>query len=43
MVVYQVCSNKSPGVKTGPAMGAYIQVSVFRVIMALLFDLEILD
>jgi hypothetical protein len=36
MGVYQVCSNKSPGVKNGPA-GAYIQVSDFRAIMALLF------
>jgi hypothetical protein len=25
----QVCSNKSPGVKSGPAPGAYIQVSDF--------------
>jgi hypothetical protein len=33
---YKVCSNKSPWVKIGPAPGAYIQVSVFRDIMALL-------
>jgi hypothetical protein len=39
MGVYQVCSNKSPWVKIGPARGgeAYIQVSDFRAIMALLF------
>jgi hypothetical protein len=37
MGVYQVCSNKNPGVLTGPAPGAYIQVSDFRAIMALLF------
>jgi hypothetical protein len=40
MGVYQVCSNKSPWVKIGPARGvegeAYIQVSDFRAIMALL-------
>jgi hypothetical protein len=36
MGVYEVCSNKSPGVKTGPAPGAYIQVSDLRAIMALL-------
>jgi hypothetical protein len=41
MGVYHVCSNKSPGVKTGPALGAYIQVSEFRAIMALLFILAI--
>jgi hypothetical protein len=34
MVVYQVRSNKSPGVYTGPAPGAYVQVSDFRAIMA---------
>jgi hypothetical protein len=37
MGVYQVCSNKSPGVLTGPAPGAYIQVSDFRAIMALCY------
>jgi hypothetical protein len=39
MGVYQVCSNKSPWVKIGPARGGggYIQVSDFRAIMALLF------
>jgi hypothetical protein len=37
MDVYQVCSNKSPWVKTGPATWAYIQVSDFGAIMALLF------
>jgi hypothetical protein len=37
MGVYQVCSNKSSWVKIGPAPGAYIQVSDFRAIMALLF------
>jgi hypothetical protein len=37
--VFQVCSNKSPGVKTGPAPGAFIQVSDLRAIMALLFGL----
>jgi hypothetical protein len=36
MGVYQVCSNKSPWVKIGPAPVAYIQVSDFRAIMALL-------
>jgi hypothetical protein len=36
MDVYQVCSNKSPLIKIGPALGAYIQVSGFRAIMALL-------
>jgi hypothetical protein len=35
--VSKVCSNKSPGVKTGPTPGAYIQVSDLRAIMALLF------
>jgi hypothetical protein len=39
MGVYHVCSNKSPGVKTGPALVAYIQVSDLRAIMALLFNL----
>jgi thiamine monophosphate kinase len=41
MGVYQVCANKSPWVKIGPAtLGwgvAYIQVSDLRAIMALLF------
>jgi hypothetical protein len=37
MGVYQVGSNKSPWVEIGPAPGAYIQVSDFRAIMALLF------
>jgi hypothetical protein len=36
MGVFQVCSNKSPWVQTGPAPGAYIQVSDLRAIMALL-------
>jgi hypothetical protein len=39
MGVYQVCSNKSPWVKIGPARGrgeTYIQVSNLRAIMALL-------
>jgi hypothetical protein len=39
---YQVCSNKSPWDKIGPAQGAYIQVIDFRAIMALLFDLGFL-
>jgi hypothetical protein len=42
MGVYQVCSNKSPWVKIGPARGrgeAYIQVSDLRAIMALLLKL----
>jgi hypothetical protein len=43
MGVYQVCANKSPWVKIGPATlwggggGAYIQGSDLRAIMALLF------
>jgi hypothetical protein len=40
MSAYQVCSNKSPWTKIGPARGwgeAYIQVSDLRAIMALLF------
>jgi hypothetical protein len=37
MGVFQVFSNKSPGFQTGPAPGAYIQVSDLRAIMALLF------
>jgi hypothetical protein len=40
MGVYQVCSNKSPWVKIGPAGGrggCHIQVSDFRAIIALLF------
>jgi hypothetical protein len=36
MGVYQVCSNKSPWFKIALGPGAYIQVSDFRVIMALL-------
>jgi hypothetical protein len=35
--IYQVCSNKSPWFKIGPGPGAYIQVSDFRAIMAILF------
>jgi hypothetical protein len=35
---YQVCSNESPKNKISPASRAYIQVSDFRVIIALLFD-----
>jgi hypothetical protein len=35
--VYQVCSNKSPWVKIGPAAGACIQVREFMAIVALLF------
>jgi hypothetical protein len=38
MGVYQVCSNKSPWDKISPALWAYIQVSDFRAIMALLFE-----
>jgi hypothetical protein len=38
--VYQVCSNKSPWVKIGPVLGAYLQVSDFRAIMALLFKYQ---
>jgi hypothetical protein len=38
MGVYQVCSNKSPWVKIGPAPGAFIQVSDFMAIMALLLS-----
>jgi hypothetical protein len=41
MGVYQVCSNKSPLVKIGPALGAFIQVSDIRAIMALLFILTL--
>jgi hypothetical protein len=41
MSVYQNCSNKSPWVKIGPTPGAYIQVSDFRAIMALLFCLTL--
>jgi hypothetical protein len=37
MGVHQVCSNKSPWIKIGHVMWAYIQVSDFRAIMALLF------
>jgi hypothetical protein len=37
MGVYQVCSNKSPWVKIGSALGAYIQVRDFRAIVALFF------
>jgi hypothetical protein len=37
MGVYQVCSNKSPWVKIGLTLEAYIQVSNFRAIMTLLF------
>jgi hypothetical protein len=40
MAVYQVCSNKSPCFKIGIGPGAFIQVSDFRAIMALLFLLE---
>jgi hypothetical protein len=41
MGIYQVCSNKSPWFKIGLGPGAYIQVSNFRAIMALLFVLYI--
>jgi hypothetical protein len=37
MGVFKVCSNKSPWFKIGLGPGAYIQVSDFRAIMALLF------
>jgi hypothetical protein len=37
MGVYQVGSNKSPGFKLASLRTAYIQVSDFRAIMALLF------
>jgi hypothetical protein len=40
MVVFQVCSNKSPRVETGPTPGVYIQVSDLRAIMALMFILR---
>jgi hypothetical protein len=40
MAVYQVCSNKSPWFKIGIGPGAYIQVSNFRAIMALLFIVQ---
>jgi hypothetical protein len=39
MGVYQVFSNKSPWVRFDPTPGAYIQVSDFRAIMALLLSL----
>jgi hypothetical protein len=36
-----VCSNKSPWFKIGLGPGAFIEVSDFRAIMALLFKLTI--
>jgi hypothetical protein len=43
MGVYQICSNKSPWFKIDLGPGAYIQMSDFSAIMALLLEGLTLD